>query len=662
MGTSIEYSLFCPHCRRHYESERTVCPRDGGRLLEVPLTLPRPGNVFDSRYVILETIGKGGMATIYGGYDILNRRRCALKVLKVKFSSEERAVAQFFTEARMARRLEHPHIVRTYDYGRTENGYLYIGMELLQGQTLSRIIRMSGALEVDRALNVISQIFDALDAAHAEGTIHRDLKPENIFVSRSEDGESVKLLDFGIAQFAGTTATNSRDICGTPAYMSPEQIRGREAVPASDLYSAGIVLFEMLTGHQPFTGPSAMEILKRQLKMAPPRLSDLYEDSPFSEELEALVFRLMRKRVKNRFTSAAQVLAELTLLSRPMAPNSDLPAMPDRTDEPEQSTVRIPVFSYNCHPVESRDTVPAFGIVPISSSRTEELLENLVRPGIMLEEELSIRFDGEPVVEQDGVEGDSRQEDTGVSTESSACMVERYTLLHARFVAMDSAEPNDGRAEELRMELAEDLDPWFTYIEQLGGLVCYDSGSDLKVLFGYLTDAGEYATAALEAAKSLSLQVEYQAIRQGKPCGVRVGVATGVVYTDHNVEGPLDWLIRGSDIDFAVRLSRIAPLGGIVMCQNTALHAQPAASVYDLARISSRGGKSVQTFLLKNLVAGAPAGDSSSDEFAHPLVRADTDQAGPSAIAQAPKPPPFAPSRHSTERRRTTPVEPPLPI
>ena len=235
MGSHVEYSLFCPRCRRHYEAERTVCPSDGWKLLEVPLTLPRPGNVFDSRYVILETIGKGGMATIYRGYDVPNRRQCALKVLKVKFTSEERAVVQFFNEARMARRLRHPNIVRIYDYGRTEIGYLYIAMELLSGQTLSRLIRRGGALEPARALNLFAQMTDALAAAHDCGTIHRDLKPENIFLCREDDRETVKLLDFGIAQFAGVAASTSRDICGTPAYMSPEQIRGKQALPASDL-------------------------------------------------------------------------------------------------------------------------------------------------------------------------------------------------------------------------------------------------------------------------------------------------------------------------------------------------------------------------------------------------------------------------------------------
>ena len=156
MVIEAEHSLFCPQCRRQYEAERTVCPSDGARLLSVPLCYPRPGNVFDSRYVLLETIGKGGMATIYRGYDAQARCQCALKVLKVKFSSEERAVAQFFMEARLARMLNHPNIVRILDFGMTQVGYLYIAMDLLHGSTLSALIRNEGAMEPSRAVGIFA--------------------------------------------------------------------------------------------------------------------------------------------------------------------------------------------------------------------------------------------------------------------------------------------------------------------------------------------------------------------------------------------------------------------------------------------------------------------------------------------------------------------------
>lgn len=606
MSVQAEFTVFCPRCRRHYEAERTVCPRDGARLAEVPVTLPRPGNVFDSRYVILEVVGKGGMATIYRGYDVPNRRQCALKVLKVKFSSEERTVAQFFTEARLARRLEHPNIIRTYDYGRTDVGYLYIAMELLRGQTLSRLIRSGGALKVPRAMNLFSQIVEALGAAHGRGTIHRDLKPENIFVYEENGVERVKLLDFGIAQFAGTSSMSSREICGTPAYMSPEQIRGQPVAPPADLYSAGIVAFEMLVGRQPFTGPTPMDILKRQIKMKAPRISDVAPDVELSPELDSLVFQLMQKKAANRLAGAAQVRLVLSKLGYSPPPLPEIKENPEATVTTDES---VPVLSYDQECPDVDLAAPDPGIVPAASELAEEVLVARVRPGILLEEGLSIRIDDA----QPATTGGGDRESAPSFRVPTSATADRYSMLHVRFVSLKRTD-GESSAEELRAEISDDLENWFGYVDQLGGLVCYDSGQDVKVLFGYLTESGEYPLAALEAARTLSIQVEHHAIRRGIPCGVRMGVATGVVYTDQNVEGPLDWLIKGSEIDFAVRLSRMAPVGSVVMCQNTALEAQPGAEVREMAPVVTRGGLSRGTFLLKRLTASvalsAPIGQS----------------------------------------------------
>jgi serine/threonine protein kinase len=595
MRTVVDFSLFCPVCRRHYEAERTVCPSDGARLSELPLTLPRPGNVFDSRYVILETVGKGGMATIYRGFDVPNRRQCALKVLKSKFSSEERAVHQFFNEARLASRLQHPNIVRTFDYGRTDVGYLYIAMELLSGETLSRLIRQDGPLDPERAIGIFSQIIDALAEAHARGTIHRDLKPENVFVYTEGGRERIKLLDFGIAQFSGTAQLNSREICGTPAYMSPEQIRGRKASPSSDLYSAGIVLFEMLAGKQPFTGPSPMEILRRQLKMEPPLLSDVAGQADVHPGLEELVWNMMQKKPADRPASAGEVQETLLKLGiRCSAQPRVLHPVPDpQLDEPDLDRDQA-IFSFGEGSLLSEEGMPE--IVPVNSGELSELLSTRVKPSILLQEPGGIWLD----------EGEDRspreiQHIPVVPDDSIRRMADRYTLLHVRFVALEGERDKGATIEERRQEIAEELDQWTEYVNALGGLVCYDSGTDLKILFGYLVEDDGQVLHALEAARSLSLQVEHQAVRQGKRLGVRMGVANGVVFTDQNVEGPLDWLIRGSEIDFAVRLSRLAPIGGVLMCQQTALRAQPEAKLHEMARVNARGNRPTGTFLLKEI-------------------------------------------------------------
>jgi hypothetical protein len=635
-------------------------------LIEIPLSLPRPGNVFDGRYVILEVIGKGGMATIYRGFDIEMRRQCALKVLKSKFSGEERAVGQFFNEARVARRLEHPNIIRTYEYGRTAVGYLYIAMELLQGQTLSQLLRDKTRLDVGQAMTVFTQVMRALDCAHAAGTVHRDLKPENVFLAWQDGRQVVKLLDFGIAQFAGLTQVASRDVCGTPAYMAPEQIRGKETGPPADLYSAGIVLFEMLAGFQPFTGQSPMDVLRHQLKDQPPQLLETCPEIPLVEPLSALVSRLLRKRAGERFGRAADVLSFLSRMAEPgfepcceAAPR--IAAIPDDDeDEGRPSTLAdgpgasillaaeaerphggfVPE-SIDCALTDGRPIIrtgfgkhhrqrywladaagdsPQFRLVgcldadrsgpairqgpairlhdlpPIAPTAPEDplALEGMIPP--LAERETGASPDapdGDP-----GHDGPSEPPNAVPSGSCSASNVE-LCLLHARLVSLGSA--NEGEHEDIRTELAGPLERWFALLERLGGLVCYDSGVDFKVLFGYSDNGMDFTRSALEAACGLSCLVDEAAGAGARPYAVRSGLVSGKVFFDRGAEGPLDWLIRGSSVDLAVRLSRIAPPGGVLACEATLANVRSFASGQELAGVSARGGSKVRTFLIQEL-------------------------------------------------------------
>ena len=599
MASQPQFPHFCPTCRRQYEAERTICPGDGSRLLLVPLQHPRPGNVFDSRYVLLETIGKGGMATIYRGYDARLKRQCALKVLKMKFSSEERAVGQFFGEARMARRLRHPNIVPITDFGRTEVGYLYIAMELLKGETLARTIRKEGPLPPTRALGIIKQILEGLAAAHAQGTVHRDLKPENIFISRIGDRDYARILDFGIAQFAGTANFSSREVCGTPAYMSPEQIRGKEALPQSDIYSAGIVLFEMLSGRPPFTGATPLEIMKRHITVSPPAINEVNPDVVVSEPLQKLVYRLMLKKVRFRPTTALGVQESLSQLAEY---DGEAVVRPEVAGGCESSSAGI-VLGAIRDPAEDLPMI-SFGTPGDTESRPlatissqadgiRSYVDNHVRPAIVFEEDLSIRLDSEEKPRQRlTVPVSDKPSDWG-------CLAERYSLMHVRFVPV--FEEREDVSEELRTLLSGHLEPWLDGVEQVGGLICHDSGAEIKVLFGYLTEDRNFASTALQSARDLSVLMEEVVQADGIPCGVRIGVATGTVYSDANVEGPLDWLIKGSQLDFSARLSRVAPTGGVVVCQDTALEASPHAQVMELARMNARGSRTVQAFLLQSL-------------------------------------------------------------
>ncbi|MBM4354379.1 MAG: hypothetical protein FJ109_11385 [Deltaproteobacteria bacterium] len=680
MQREQEFSQFCPTCRRHYETDRKVCPADGTPLLEIPLSLPRPGNVFDGRYVILEVIGKGGMATIYRGFDIVERRQCALKVLKAKFSGEERAVGQFFNEARVARRLEHPNIIRTYEYGRTTVGYLYIAMELLEGQTLSQLLREKIRLEVGRAIGIFTQVMRALDCAHATGTVHRDLKPENVFLAWQDGREVVKLLDFGIAQFAGLTHLVSRDICGTPAYMAPEQIRGRETGPSADLYSAGIVLFEMLSGSQPFHGESPMDVLRLQLKAQPPCLLEACPGIPLVEPLSALVSRLLRKKPVERYGRAADILAYLNRMTEPgfesSCPSPPGPSVaarplavvpptgPETGDEEisaaivlasdaQRSEAGFVPESIDGRLTEGRPLVrtdaggihrqrywladaagddPRFRLVgcldpdrSMDATRSGPAIRLQDQPRIALapaEQSAALADLASDLVANGHPAPEHEVASAPVPTPnlSGSASNRELCLLHARLVCLGQA--SDREFDDVRTSLGESLERWFALLDSLGGLVCHDSGTEFKVLFGYSDNGMDFTRSALEAACSLSCLVDEAASVTGRPYAVRIGLASGKVFFDRSTEGPLDWMIRGSSVDLAVRLSRIAPPGGVLACETTVDVARSWAAGHELAGISARGGTHIRTFLVQELAARPETVPSLLDAMCPPMPEA----------------------------------------
>src|SRR3712207_1884500 len=204
----------------------------------------------DNRYRLRKSLGSGGMADVYLAHDDILDRDVALKVMSSRYASDEEFVERFKREAQSAAALSHPNIVSIFDRGEQEDGTYYIAMEYLPGGTLKDHILKRGPLPPQMAAAVALQTAEALQAAHKKGIIHRDIKPRNILITDSGD---VKVTDFGIARAAeATTTSNLGDILGTAKYMSPEQAMGEPVGPASDLYSLGVVLYEMLTGRVPF--------------------------------------------------------------------------------------------------------------------------------------------------------------------------------------------------------------------------------------------------------------------------------------------------------------------------------------------------------------------------------------------------------------------------
>ncbi len=269
---------------------------------------------FDRRYVIRRKLGSGGMADVYLAEDQELGRRVALKLLDERHASDEQFVERFRREAQSAAGLNHPNIVSIFDRGRAEGTY-YIAMEYLDGRTLKELLIRNGPTPVPIAIDYARQILGALSFAHRNGIIHRDIKPHNIIVG--PDGR-LKVTDFGIARSGASQMTEAGSIVGTAQYLSPEQARGAPVDPRSDLYSLGIVLYEMLTGQVPFTGDTPVEIAMKHLSQVPEPPSKLRPDV-VPHDLDAVVMRALAKDPDQRYASAEEMDADLARVARGVA-------------------------------------------------------------------------------------------------------------------------------------------------------------------------------------------------------------------------------------------------------------------------------------------------------------------------------------------------------
>jgi eukaryotic-like serine/threonine-protein kinase len=272
--------------------------------------------LFDGRYRIVRKLGSGGMANVYLAEDEDLGRRVAIKILNERYANDELFIERFRREAKSAAALSHPNIVSVYDRGEAEGTY-YIAMEVIEGRSLKELIMTRGPLPIPQALAYTHEILEALRFAHRHGIIHRDIKPHNILI-----GERLKVTDFGIARAGASQMTEAGSIMGTAQYLSPEQARGAPVTAASDLYSVGIVLYEMLTGKVPFTGDSAIEIAMKHLNEAPKPPSKIRPEIP--EELDAVVLRALAKNPEDRYQTAEDFSEDLHRVEAglPLAPET----------------------------------------------------------------------------------------------------------------------------------------------------------------------------------------------------------------------------------------------------------------------------------------------------------------------------------------------------
>jgi serine/threonine-protein kinase len=273
------------------------------------------GDIVHGQYRILGKLGEGGMGEIFLAEQIRGGDKVALKVLHSRLATEEEFVSRFRREVRATSRLQHPNIVRVYDFGKLSDGRFFIAMDLADGETLDSQIRASGGLDVGRSVRILTQLAEAVDHAHSRGVVHRDLKPENVMlVTRGGRADVVKVLDFGIAKIVAADYSENRRlsqqglIFGTPHYMSPEQIGGVGTDPRLDLYAIGCIAFEMVTGTPLYNG-TAMEIMQQHMASPPDRPSDRRSELP--PELDAVILACLEKDPARRFQNGRALATAL---------------------------------------------------------------------------------------------------------------------------------------------------------------------------------------------------------------------------------------------------------------------------------------------------------------------------------------------------------------
>ncbi|HZY05468.1 MAG TPA: serine/threonine-protein kinase, partial [Anaeromyxobacteraceae bacterium] len=351
-----EGALFCPFC-----SAPILAPQGRAEAAD-----PLIGQTIKGTYLVQQRIGSGGMGQVYKAVQINLDRPVALKLLRPSFLSDQTIVQRFHREARAASRLHHPNVISVTDFGQTEDGTLFMAMEYLPGRNLLKLMAEEFPLGERRVVQLAGQILSALAEAHGAGIVHRDLKPENVMVeSRRDEPDFVKVLDFGIAKIQepddrGGRLTQTGLIFGTPDYMSPEQATLVPLDARSDLYSVGVMLYEMLAGRHPFQAATPPAMAQAHAVQPPPPMSERCPPGHrVSPALEALVMRALAKNPEDRFETAEQMRREL--LDCPLDPGLDVVPAGTTAIPPPRTPLPAPALPSGAAP----GTLPGRRPVPL---------------------------------------------------------------------------------------------------------------------------------------------------------------------------------------------------------------------------------------------------------------------------------------------------------
>jgi len=342
----------CPECQTDNSEDSRFCKRcatplplaAAGGYQDVPtMAFPPPqpelvpGTVFAGRYLVIEEIGKGGMGRIYKVLDKEINERVSLKLIKPEIAANREVIERFQNEIRITRKISHKNICRMYHLSREKDTY-YITMEYVSGENLKNMIRMTKQMSVETALDIGRQVCQGLTEAHRLGVVHRDLKPQNVMI---DENGNVRILDFGIARSLETRgATTPGMMIGTPEYMSPEQVEGVDVDQRTDIYSLGLLMYEMLTGRPPFEGENSLNVIYKQRHEAPRDLRGMNPE--VSASVSRVILKCLEKKKESRYQTAEELLTDLTNLQREHAAE-ETKLRTERRSTVYPRSVRIPL-------------------------------------------------------------------------------------------------------------------------------------------------------------------------------------------------------------------------------------------------------------------------------------------------------------------------------
>jgi len=373
----------CPQCGQEYPDAIRFCGRDGTNLdaatheqativtqpasvSETDKTDPMIGRLLAGRYRIDKRIGRGGMGAVYSGHHIKMNRTTAIKILSSDLANNEEYVTRFEREAEMASRIDHPNAVAIYDFGEAEDGLVYIAMEFIEGEPLSKIIEREGPMPLDRVVRIVRQAAEAIDAAHRLGIVHRDFKPDNVMISqKSGRPDWVDVVDFGIAKRSAVepghqALTHTGFVLGTPQYMSPEQVAGEQLDGRSDLYSLALVAYEMLTHALPFEGNTPQSQMIKRLLEPPMPLRQARPQLALPPSVDAVILKALSRYPNQRQSTAVEFANELESAARGVAYNQPYqqPVQQQPGAPPGWGQTPPPVSQQTPRPVMPQNTPP----------------------------------------------------------------------------------------------------------------------------------------------------------------------------------------------------------------------------------------------------------------------------------------------------------------